>query len=246
MKVAVITPYYKETDATLKRCISSVASQTLACQHYLIADGPGCNWLDTSAPSVSKHLRLHHAHGDFGNTPRGIGALLAVADGADAVCFLDADNMLDHDHVEVCCALAASKPAPDYVVARRRIVLPDGTAVPGSDEPIERLVDTNCFFLLKGAFHAIPQWVLQPKPLARIGDRVFLKLLQRLGLSFRVMSEPTVTYISDWEFHYRAAGQNPPSNAKYTVNIREIHDWWHLQSESRAPDYTPKAKSSRI
>lgn len=220
MKVAVVTPYYNESLATMIRCTNSVAAQTYPCEHYLVADSPACN-CDTSF-KVARHIVLGQPHKDYGNTPRGIGALLAISEGADAVCFLDADNSYDPDHVETCVALAG--PGVDFIVARRRLVLPDGTPVPGGDEPIDKHVDTNCFFLLPGAFHVIPQQILQPKQLTIVGDRLFLAALQ--GLRCIATEKPTVTYVSNWKVHYEEAGVEPPPDAKGTIYIDKLMMWW--------------------
>ena len=38
-RYAVITPYHREDRVMLKRCIDSVARQTVAADHFLVADG---------------------------------------------------------------------------------------------------------------------------------------------------------------------------------------------------------------
>lgn len=223
MKISVITPYHSETRKFLERCTESVRAQTMSCRHYLIVDGPAsvCQCSPTQ-PDDARHIVLGECHNDHGNTPRGIGGLLAVSEGADAVCFLDPDNLYDPDHVEVCATLAEKTPGADFVIARRRIVLPDGTPVPGEDEPNH--VDTSCFFLLPGAFHIIPQLVLQPKALACVGDRLFLAALE--GLRCVATERPTVTYTSDYRAHYETAGVEPPPDAKGTVYLDKLMGWW--------------------
>lgn len=222
MKVAVVTPYHNEDEEVIHRCIDSVEKQTYPCEHYLIADGPVCKC--TTPFDADRHIVLGQSHGDYGNTPRGIGALLAISEGADAIAFLDADNSYDPDHIETCVNLAEKHVGVDFVVALRRIVLPDGTPVPGGDEPIDKHVDTNCFFLLPGAFHVIPQQVLQPKPLTIVGDRLFLAALQ--GLRCIATEKPTVTYVSNWKVHYEDVGLEPPPDAKGTIYIDKLMGWW--------------------
>jgi Glycosyl transferase family 2 len=224
MRVSVITPYHSESRKFLETCVESVRNQTIPCRHYLVADGPASICQCTPEFDNTRHIVLGVPQKDYGNTPRGIGALLAVSEGADAVCFLDADNLYDPDHVETCVALAEKHPGADFIVALRRIVLPDGTPVPGADEPIDKHVDTSCFFLLPGAFHIIPQQVLQPKQLCTISDRLFLAALQ--GLRCIAMERPTVTYTSNWRAHYEAAGVDPPSDAKGTIYIDKLMGWW--------------------
>jgi len=69
-RVAVITPYYKEDRLVLERCLRSVRKQTVAVDHFLVSDGFPQDWLDHEEV---RHFRLGKSHGDYGNTPRGIG-----------------------------------------------------------------------------------------------------------------------------------------------------------------------------
>ena len=39
LRVAVITPYYREPLTMLRQCHDSVRTQTYPCTHFLIADG---------------------------------------------------------------------------------------------------------------------------------------------------------------------------------------------------------------
>ena len=224
MKVSVITPYWSgNTQSDILRCIESVRNQTVPCKHYMVLDGPASCQCSTDF-DVARHIILGEQQNNYGNTPRGIGALLAVSEGADAVTFLDADNLYDPDHVETCVALAQKTPGVDFIVARRRIVLPDGTPVPGADEPIDKHVDTSCFFLLPGAYHVIPQQVLQPRQLCTVSDRLFLAALE--GLRATVTDHVTVTYRSKWRVHYEAAGAEPPSDAQGTIYMDKLMGWW--------------------
>ena len=223
VKICIVTPYYNENDEILGRCIESVLSQTVPCTHYLVADGPGHQWLRNEG--LRRHISLGEAHRDYGGTPRGIGAMLAISEGADAVCFLDVDNCYDPDHVAKCLSVAAGN---DYVAARRRIVLPDRTPVPGPDEPIEQHVDTSCFFALPGSFHTLARWALQPRQVTILGDRLFLAGLN--GLKFGVTDRATVTYTSGWKCHYEAASVTPPPDAKPNADWRPVRDWWKTLS----------------
>ena len=99
LSVAVVTPYFKESPATLQRCLASVSAQTYPrVIHYMVADGFPQTALLAQWPGV-RHVQLPNAHANFGCTPRGIGAQCALADGVDVVCFLDADNLLEPEHV---------------------------------------------------------------------------------------------------------------------------------------------------
>src|SRR5437868_3981074 len=63
LKVAVVTPYYKEPIEVLRRCLDSVAAQRAACTHFLVADGH-------PNPEVAQwgveHVVLPKSHADNG------------------------------------------------------------------------------------------------------------------------------------------------------------------------------------
>ena len=105
VRVAVITPYFRETDEILSACLESVRDQThAACRHFVVSDGYPNPLVDEFAVT---HIRLPHAHGDNGNFARCLGALAAVPDGFDAVAFLDADNWYQPDHITRMVSLQA-------------------------------------------------------------------------------------------------------------------------------------------
>lgn len=204
-----ITPYYKEEPHILRRCMSSVQSQTVACEHLMIADGFPQGWLDQTEV---RHLKLDRGHGDYGNTPRGVGAMLALAEEYDAIFFLDADNWLERNHVDECLAAAerSFKDAKfcDYVIAKRVFRRPDETILPLGEDPNH--VDTSCFFFLRGAFHLLPLWVTMPKIVSLVGDRIFLTLLNSLSLNKAVTRFASVNYLCTWPMLYRSIGEPVP------------------------------------
>lgn len=221
-RVVVVTAYYQEPRQQIERAITSVKAQSVAADHILVADGHPQDWVDDAKV---RHIRLDTSHRDYGNTPRGVGALLAVSEDYDAICFLDADNWLEADHVELAIAAAKQSPGCDYVVARRFLRRPDETILPVPEEPIEQHVDTNCFFFLKGAFHAMPQFALIPREMSSIGDRLFYKYVRKLGLKAAVVDRPTVNYHCLWESLYLFAGETPPPGAKPNVDPTPINRW---------------------
>jgi len=128
VRYAIITPYYKEERRLLERCIGSVRNQSLRVDHFLVADGFPQDWIDTAGV---RHFKLDRSHGDVGNTARGVGALIAIAEEYSAIGMLDADNWLEPDHVEACLAAASTTSTPcDYVVAQRTFRRIDGSAMP--------------------------------------------------------------------------------------------------------------------
>jgi len=228
-RVAVVTPYYKERRAWLERCIESVKAQDFPVTHYMVADGFAQDWIDGTGV---EHLKLGRGHADFGNTPRALGAQLAVSEGFDAICFLDADNWYAPDHVTRCLEAAdASEEPVDYVVARRNFVRDDGTVIPlAHDEDAaadrEGHVDTNCYFLLRGAYHTLARWNLMPKPLGIVCDRVYRIVLEAEKLKRTFTTTVTVNYLCTWRGPYLALGEAPPDFAKSHVDPRAYLQWW--------------------
>lgn len=216
-RCAVVTPYYKEEVDVLARCIESVRLQSVPADHFVVADGHPQDWISQAGV---RHVRLDQAHGDYGGTPRGIGAMLAVSEGYDAIALLDADNWFDPDHLERCLAAADAVPDGicDYVIARLRIVRPDKSVMNLRAEAIDDHVDTSCFVFLRGAFHALPIWALMPREASIVGDRYLYGALREMNLTSAVVETVTVNYTSIWESHYRLLGETPPPGAKLNVS----------------------------
>ncbi len=191
-RVCVVTPFHAEPPEVLARCIQSVAAQTVPCDHLMVGDGAR---LPPELAQGVRLLALDRTHADYGNTPRGVGALLAAAEGYDLIAFLDADNWYDPDHVETCLA-AATDPATDVVLAHRRLIAEDGTALADHGPPLAEHCDTNCFAFLPGAFSILPVWALIPTYLSDQGDRIFYHQLKTFGLELRQTDHPTVNYVT--------------------------------------------------
>jgi hypothetical protein len=199
-----------------------VVRQTVPVEHLLIADGRPQSWLDTEPV---RHIKLDRSHRDFGNTPRGIGGLLAISEGVDGFGFLDADNWLEPEHVELCvqAGMAAREACFDYVIAQRHFRRPDETIIPVPDE--KGHVDTNCLFMLKGSFFVTPYFAMMPKPLSIAGDRLFYQALQARPLKAAVVPTKTVNYHCLWEAIYRHIGETPPSGAKPSIDAAPIDEY---------------------
>ena len=216
---AVVTPYYKESRGLLEKCIGSVAAQTVAADHFLIADGFPQDWID--ARDV-RHLRLDTCHADCGNTPRGIGALLAASAQYRGIAFLDADCWLEANHIELCLRAAGDRPM-DFVVAQRRMLDPDGAVLALPEEPDH--VDTNCYFLFEGAYHTLHHWVLQPKAMAPLDDRVIWFMLRRQRLNWCRTDAVTVNYLCLYRSAYEGLGLPAPEAAKSSPDWNRIPEY---------------------
>jgi glycosyltransferase involved in cell wall biosynthesis len=219
----VVTPYYKEERFLLERCIASVKKQTIEVDHLLVSDGFPQDWLDFAGV---RHIKLDRGHGDYGNTPRGIGAVLAIAEGYDGFCFCDADNWLEQNHIALCLIAARNAGEDcDFVISRRFLRRPDETIMSISDEPIESHVDTNCFFFLPGSYHSLHFFAGIPRELAGIGDRLFYLALKAAQLNVAVVDVPSVNYHCLWAPIYAAAKEEPPAGAKPHIDKQPMTDW---------------------
>ncbi len=222
-RFAIVTPYYQEDRKTLERCLDSVRKQSVHVDHIVVADGFAQHWIDDEPV---RHLKLDTAHGDFGGTPRGVGLLLAASEGYEGVGLLDADNWLSPDHVARCIDLASRQQEPcDFVVARRYLMTPDGISMGIPDEPATNLVDTSCYFFLRGAYPALHHWVTTPKPLSPVCDRLFLAATKTYKMRSVMLDEPTVFYETLWSSMYKAKGLPVPPNAKPDVDMAAAMTW---------------------
>jgi hypothetical protein len=224
----MVTPYYKEPESLLRRCIESVKSQSVSCDHLLVADGFPQDWINNEPV---RHLVLDKAHADFGDTPRGLGGLLAVAENYQGIGFLDADNWLESNHVESCLKAAGELENCDYVMATRNFCRPDGSIMPTAEE--KNHVDTNCYFFLKGSFSCIAYWAMIPKPLAPVCDRVFYQTITTRPFNAARTQAPTVNYLNTWQYAYLEIGETPPEGTKPNVDALQISK--QARSRVRSP-----------
>ena len=227
-RYAIVTPYWNEERWLIERCIRSVREQSLPADHILVADGRPEDWIDEESV---RHIRLDRNHDDFGNTPRGIGALLAITERYDGIGFLDADNWFEPGHVAACVRGATAR-GWDYVIARRHLRRPDGSIIDVEDDEVTEHVDTSCFFMLPSSYRMIPYFWMPPRELSPICDRVFFAALQEHRLKAGVLAAKTVNYHCLWRSVYQRAGETPPPQAKADVDWAGLRAWL----DSRSPD----------
>lgn len=234
MKVAVVTPYYRESDDILKRCLDSVACQAGEVAHVLVADGFPNPLADRYPKAV--HLKLPRAHADNGDTPRGIGGKWALDNDFQAIAFLDADNWYYPDHIACMTDLLASSRAP-VLVAGRSIHRKDGSVFAGLKELGDGVhyTDTSCLFLSGPALWMAPLWAAIPTRLSPICDRIFWQMLMAQGYPVAKSERITVAFVSQYVAHYEAAGEQPPPGSKDGSELAEAVTWWNaLPPEEQA------------
>ncbi len=224
MRVAVITPYYREPLDVLRACHESVARQTHPCRHYMVADG-------YPVPVIStwpvEHLQLPRPHNDVGNAARCIGAMAAAGDGVDAVAFLDADNWYHDDHVESLVALHQRTGAL-VCTSGRNIHRADGSVLIAGGETGdgETHTDTSCLWIHRRAFEVLSLWTAMPPALGAIGDRVIWAAIMARKIPRAHSGRSTMAYRSQYAAHYIACGETPPENAKTSESLISAFRLW--------------------
>ncbi|HYD64526.1 glycosyltransferase [Azospirillum sp.] len=211
MKVAVVTPYYRESPDILRRAHDSVAGQTHSCRHVMVADGFARAEIDGWDV---EHIRLPQAHGDNGNTPRHIGAAWARDNGFDAVAFLDADNWYEPGHIAGLVALHGATGAP-VVSARRRIwslagavLLAEGEAADGAGH-----ADTSTLMVTRDAFDLLDLWAAMPRVFSPLCDTIFFYAALFRGHRHAWTPAVTLNFQSHYKDHYfRALVPAPHDN----------------------------------
>jgi glycosyltransferase involved in cell wall biosynthesis len=204
-RVAVITPYHREPQQVLERCHRSVTAQGVEAEHIMVADGHALDGIDRWEVS---HVKLPTAHGDYGNTPRGIGSLLARTEGYDFIAYLDADNWYHDGHLRSLLELwekTHSQACSSFRIFHDEAGNDLNISERGEDE--RQHVDTSCFLLHRSGFDGLVVWLDMPKILATIGDRVFLAGLLHRNYAISSTGARTVAYSTQWQGHYRSAGQ---------------------------------------
>jgi Glycosyl transferase family 2 len=219
-----VTPYYRESRQCLERCIASVKHQTVPADHILVADGFPQDWIDQANV---RQLRLDRAHQDYGNTPRAMGSLMAVAEGYDGIGFLDADCWLEPHHLEHCLERAEQVGFErcGSVGALRTLRRPDESVIEDPDELAATHVDTSCLLLLPQSFSALPVWILMPREVSAISDRVFYLALRSRNFIPTFGTKQTVNYTYTYAPLYRSLGEAPPEPIKENPDHVGIRAW---------------------
>jgi hypothetical protein len=207
MKIAVVTPYYRESLAVLEQCHRSVVGQRVGCRHVMVADGcprPELPGWDTD------HITLPRPHHDIGSTPRAVGSFHAIGLGYDGIAFLDADNWYDADHIASLLELQARTGAA-FLSSSRLLCRLDGSVMGHCHQTDgTSFVDTSCMLLMRAAFGLIANWCLMPDYAHIIGDRVFLFQAKASGIAMAHSGRPTVNYRCGKAGNYRHFGETPP------------------------------------
>jgi glycosyltransferase involved in cell wall biosynthesis len=240
MRVAVLTPYHKESLDVLKRCHDSVVNQTHAdVVHFMVADGHAIDEIDTW--EKIEHIKLPNQHADYGDTPRCIGALSISAQGFDAITLLDADNWFEPNHIETLLKMQRDTGA-QVVTGTRTLRRPDESilAVDTESDGVH-FNDTNCYLMMKPTFVAFSSWGFKDTKEGIIGDRYFWETVQRMGYTRAHCTIPTTNYVTTFAYHYEKHGETPPDWSKVIARLPgDTHNTMY-----NYVDYVAKIKAIR-
>lgn len=222
MRVAVVTPYYREPMEKLLRCHESVMRQTHAeVMHIMVADGYPRE--EVLSWERCQHISLPIGHNDAGDTPRMIGCISAAAQGFNAIALLDADNWYEQDHLARLIEVHRHSGAP-IITCARVLRRPDTAEALGicPDCDGTKFNDTNCYLLTDAAYPLLSAWGLRDNDSVRqrvglIGDRLFWSNVVRSGMPRAHSSAPTVNYETAYAAHYAAFSKPIPDFAKLVV-----------------------------
>ncbi len=222
MRVAIISAYYKEPIEVLKRCYDSVIGQSYKdVTHFMVSDGvPNAEIDDWDCV----HIRLPN-HADYGDTPRLVGAASAVAQGYDAVIYLDADNYLALDHVERIINYQRLTGSPIITTTRYLCDLTGAVMGVCSESNGREFNDTNCYFITKDAFSVLKETAFRDRAKGITGDRFFWDAVKKSRYGRSHYSSPTVYYVSTFACHYQACGRVPPPTSKVIIKFSHEEDF---------------------
>lgn len=211
MRVAVVTPYFDTREGWLRECHESVMQQTYPCTHIMVADGRPQAIVDQMKV---QHIKLPVNIRDYGDTPRGIGSVLAISQEFDAIAYLDADNWYYPQHIETMVRLHRKSGAA-VISASRNLHRLDGSLLGLCTEVDgEEFVDNNCYFFTREAFTLIPVWWMMEPHHHPIDDRVMHAHIRSQKQSHVHATVPTVAYRTAFRAHYQKFGEEPPPGTK--------------------------------
>ena len=226
---AVITPCFRESEATLSRMMESVIAQAEPCHHVIVADGaPRYFSADIyNAYSARGHqltlIELPAGLANSGAGPRALGAAYALSQGAQWVSFLDADNAVTPHHLITIKGMALKGVAA--VVTQRRVFLKDtGEETPREKQEHQGIhIDTNCLVLSNRCADLLVLWSHWPRAFGTGEDRIFSAILNATGKPIAFTTEATVLYWSEWPIHYSLANKPVPKTAKKPTRRAATH-----------------------
>jgi len=217
MKICVVTPYFQTPLAWVVQANNSVRAQSIPAWHVLVCDGSE----PAQIPAFQgTHILLGRNYRDYGNTPRLIGCYNAIAQGAEAIAFLDADNWFQPDHLETLLHYGQANNL-DACASGRALHRMDGSFL--AKCPVvngQPYIDTYCLLVMKSAFRHMIAWVLPAQAAAAVADQEVWIHMHRMGARLGFLDRPSVCYRTRHASHYRLAGETPPPE---TIDRLDTH-----------------------
>lgn len=223
MKVAVITPYYKESIDYLRKCHESVINQTYECTHVMVADGFPNPEIDNWK---CDHIILPKPHNDVGSTPRLIGSYYAIGLGFDAIAYLDADNWYGIDHIMSLINLHKTTGA-SFLSSSRFLCRLDGSIMAKCNQTNpDKFIDTSCMMFTRNSFNLLDNWVLMPDYAHPISDRVMLFWIIKSEIIRAHTFSQTVYYRCSKAGVYLSLGEKIPDGVMPIPNYEYMFRRW--------------------
>lgn len=219
MRIAVVTPYYKESIDTIARCHNSVRNQTIPADHFMVADGFPHKELDDWR---LVHVKLPVNMNDYGDTPRLIGTSMAATLLYDAIALLDADCWFEPNHLELLVRKQQETNAQVVTCTRWLRRQDESILARCTESDGVRFNDTNCYLIMQDVFPIFRAWAFKDPSMGIIGDRLFWKAIQNNKLRLAHSDVPTVNYETTFACHYEWNNEEPPDNAKNIVYITDL------------------------
>ncbi len=220
MNICVVTPYFQTEPAWLQQAHDSVRSQSAPAHHVLVCDGSAPAQIH---PFQGSHIVLQRNYKDYGNTPRLIGCYHAIARGAEAIAFLDADNWYRRDHLEGLLRFAHDNRL-DACASARMLHRLDGSWMSKCTQVNARpYIDTSCLLVMKSAFPHLIAWILFAQAVAAEADQHVWQHMKTAGARLGFLDKPTLAYRTRHAVHYQIAGEPPPADAVVRTDIHGDH-----------------------
>lgn len=220
MKIAVITPVYKEEKKIIERCNISVLKQNIKCDHIIVQDGD----YQFNLKNLKAEIFRSSISNDNGNTPRSIGTDYAIQNEYDYIAYLDADNFFHEKHID---NLLNKIQNFDVSTCFRTFHKENGEKInimEDDDVLNKQHVDTSCYLISKKIFHYINIWKEIPKEVSQWCDRIFFNYLLHKKTNIKFTDAYTVSFTTLYENHYKRGGEKVPNNAKkFSINQEAIN-----------------------
>lgn len=222
MNIYCITPIHDPKIEYLEKNIESIRNQTVKTKHMLVFDGIPKNKkqlfqnIDFDGIEI---LELPICHNDYGDTPRYMGAVSAFSRKADAVFWLDDDNWVDNNHVEI----MSSEIDKDWPITtcQRNICNLEGEIMGLCFETDPyKFIDMNCYFIHESVKNICTTlWTMQSDHHI-FDDKILYATIRKHNIPFKYYKTPTVNYRTNFNFHYEYYGYPVPKDAKDGVGVQ--------------------------